>query len=92
MIYVADCIRSGEMQLVGVRLTECSRNQGQKLVVVHLTDMLYPHDQKPHVVHTSPSNGMPIQDSTVGRAGACVSEEAMHIADCMNWTRLVVTC
>ena len=91
MIYIADCIRSGERQLVGVLLTECRRNEARQLVVVHLTDMVHPHDQKPHVVHPCPSNGMPTPDSTMGRAGVCVSEEAMHIADCMKRTRLVVT-
>ena len=57
MIYIADSIRSGERQLVGVRLTECRRSQGRQLVVEHLTDMVHPHDQKPHVVHPCTSNG-----------------------------------
>lgn len=92
MIDVADCIRSGERPLVGACLTECRRSEGRQLVVVRLTDVVHPHDGKPHVVHPCPSNGMPIPDSTVVRASVCVSGEAVHIADCMKRTRLVVTC
>ena len=44
MIYVADCVRNGERQLVDVRLTECRRSQGRDLVVLHSTNVTYPHD------------------------------------------------